>query len=166
MFTKFVSDFDHPTIVVTLNYRLGVYGFLAGRDLEAYNAVYGETVVGNYGIWDQVLVLRWAQKHISGFGGDPKRVTVFGQSAGGVSINCHLLRDEPLFSSTIRQSGLIRLCGVMSIDEYQIIYEKMLVELVVSLHLSPKERIEKFLSIDTVSVTAAMVPVFITLLSP
>jgi carboxylesterase type B len=153
---------NRPSIIITLNYRLGVYGFLAGRDLEAYNAEHGESGVGNYGIWDQVLALRWIQNHISAFGGDPKRVTLFGQSAGGVSVHSHLLRDEPLFSSAIMQSGLVRLCGVMSIDEYQVCYENMLVELGISLDLPPSERVRKLVEVDTADVTAAMVPVFVT----
>ncbi|KAF2808119.1 alpha/beta-hydrolase [Mytilinidion resinicola] len=151
-----------PTIIITLNYRLGVYGFLAGHDLEAYNKQHGDCGVGNYGIWDQVLALRWIQQHIAGFGGDPNQVTLFGQSAGGVSVHTHLLRDEALFSSAILQSGLIRLCGVMSIDEYQICYENMLLELGISLDLPPAERVMQLLAVSTANVTAAMVPVFIT----
>ncbi|TVY92626.1 Para-nitrobenzyl esterase [Lachnellula willkommii] len=83
--TTAATDLARPTIIITLNYRLGVYGFLGGRDIEAYNKEHGESGVGNYGIWDQALALQWIQKHISGFGGDPQRVTLFGQSAGGVS---------------------------------------------------------------------------------
>lgn len=162
MASNSASELHRPTIIITLNYRIGVYGFLAGRDLQAYGEAYGESGSGNYGIWDQVIALRWIQQHIAGFGGDPKRVTLFGQSAGGVSIGCHLLRNEPLFSSAIIQSGLIRLCGVMTIDEYQILYEKMLLELGISLDLTPAERVQKFLEVDTADVTAAMVPVFIT----
>ncbi|KAF8855622.1 alpha/beta-hydrolase [Acephala macrosclerotiorum] len=139
---------SRPTIIITLNYRPGVYGFLAG--------------VGNYSIWDQVLALRRAQKHIAGFGGDPKQVTLFGQSAGGVSVHCHLLRDEPPFSSAILQSGLIRLCGVFSIDEYQVVYENILRELGISLDLSSSERIKKLLRIDEKKkLTDAMAPTFI-----
>lgn len=67
------SEFDRPTIVITLNYRLGVYGFLAGNDIKEYNESHGEQGVGNYGIWDQVLALRWIHKNISAFGGDPDR---------------------------------------------------------------------------------------------
>lgn len=85
---------------------------------------------------------------------------IVGQRARGVSVHCHLLRDEPLFSSAILQSGLIRVC-VMSVDEYQIYYEKMLVELSISIELSPSERAEKLLAVDTTTVTAAMIPVFI-----
>lgn len=72
-----------PTIIVTLNYRLGVLGFLASKEIKEYNASFGEDGVGNYGIWDQVEALRWIKDHISAFGGDPNRITAFGQSAGG-----------------------------------------------------------------------------------
>lgn len=72
-----------PTIVISINYRLGVFGFLASREILEYNAHFGEEGVGNYGIWDQVEALRWVQRNITAFGGDPTRVTLFGQSAGG-----------------------------------------------------------------------------------
>lgn len=151
-----------PTIIITLNYRIGVYGFLAGTDIAEYNRENGEEGVGNYGLWDQVLALRWIQKHIGAFGGDRENVTVFGQSAGGVSVHAHLLRNEALFSRAILQSGTIRLCGVFSVAEYQIMYEKMLLALSIPLSLSPRDRLQRFLEADVESVTAAMIPVFIT----
>ncbi|CAI6088622.1 unnamed protein product [Clonostachys chloroleuca] len=129
------SKFCRPTIVVTVNYRLGVYGFLAGKDIETYNSSHGEAGVGNYGLWDQVLALRWVQKHISAFG-------------------------EPLFSSAILQSGLIRLCGVLSIDEYQSVYERILQALDIPIGSNPDDRIERLLSADSSALTKAMVPAF------
>lgn len=77
------DDAGSPTIIVTINYRLGVLGFLASKEIREYNASFGEDGVGNYGIWDQVEALRWVNQHIKAFGGDPERVTLFGQSAGG-----------------------------------------------------------------------------------
>ena len=77
------DDEGSPTIVISINYRLGVLGFLASKEIQAYQAEHGETGVGNYGIWDQIEALRWVQRHIEAFGGDPSRVTLFGQSAGG-----------------------------------------------------------------------------------
>lgn len=67
------------TVVVTINYRLGMLGFLAGRGLK-----------GNFGIMDQQLALMWIQKNIKAFGGDPTRVTIDGQSAGAMSVATHL----------------------------------------------------------------------------
>jgi para-nitrobenzyl esterase len=70
-------------VVVTINYRLGPLGFLSHPALSA-DADSG--VSGNYGLLDQIAALQWVQRNIAGFGGDPSNVTVFGESAGGISI--------------------------------------------------------------------------------
>jgi cholinesterase len=73
--------------IVTINYRLGVYGFLSLND-SALN------VPGNAGLKDQRLALRWVQQNIANFGGDPNRVTLFGHSAGGGSTHYHMLSEN------------------------------------------------------------------------
>lgn len=89
-------------IVVSLNYRLGVFGFMAHPALsqEAGSS-------GNYGLMDQIAALRWVKENIARFGGDPTRVTVAGQSAGAASV--HALLASPsaagLFGQAIAQSG-------------------------------------------------------------
>jgi para-nitrobenzyl esterase len=89
-------------VVVTLNYRLGALGFLAHPLLERNDEAWA-----NYGILDMVAALEWVQRNIASFGGDPSRVTVFGESAGGMAI--HLLmvvpRAEGLFHRAIGLSG-------------------------------------------------------------
>lgn len=154
---------DKPTIVLTVNYRLGVLGFLAGTDLrDVSEKEHGEYGTGNNGVWDQVLALRWVQQHIGAFGGDAQRVTLFGQSAGGVSTHAHLLRGEPLFSSAILQSGLLRTCGILSVDEFQILFEKMLTELGIPLEgLSSAERVQRLAAVPVDKLTAAMQAVFL-----
>jgi para-nitrobenzyl esterase len=91
-------------IVVSLNYRLDIFGFLAHPDLTAES---GTKSSGNYGLLDQLAALQWVQKNIAAFGGDPKKVTVFGESAGAFNIS--LLMASPLakglFSGAIGQSG-------------------------------------------------------------
>ncbi len=91
-------------IVVTINYRLGVFGFLAHPELSAESP---ESSSGNYGLLDQIAALHWVQRNIAAFGGDPGRVTVGGQSAGAGSV--HLLTASPLargsFRAAITQSG-------------------------------------------------------------
>ena len=91
-------------VVVTANYRLGRLGFLSHPEL-AEEAAYGTS--GNYGLLDQVAVLRWAQRNIGAFGGDPGRVTIFGQSAGSSSVNTMMASPlaRGLFHRAIGQSG-------------------------------------------------------------
>lgn len=90
-------------IVVTLNYRLGVFGFLAHPELSAESAHHAS---GNYGFLDQVAALEWVRDNIAGFGGDPDNVTVFGESAGALSV-AYLLASplaDRLFHKAIAQS--------------------------------------------------------------
>ena len=70
-------------VLVTLNYRLGIFGFFAHPALSR-NSVHQSS--GNYGLEDQLAALDWVGNNIAAFGGDPKNVTVFGQSAGGMSV--------------------------------------------------------------------------------
>ena len=78
-------------VVVTLNYRLGAFGFLAHSELTAESP---QHTSGNYGILDQVAALEWVKRNIASFGGDPGKVTIFGESAGSWSTNC--LMASPL----------------------------------------------------------------------
>lgn len=88
-------------IVVTLNYRLGLLGFLAHPNLESDG--------GNFGLMDQQQALRWVKENAAAFGGDPDNVTIFGESAGGHSVMSHIVspraEDEKLFQRAIVQSG-------------------------------------------------------------
>ncbi|MGW8063457.1 carboxylesterase/lipase family protein [Streptomyces ziwulingensis] len=93
-------------VVVTLNYRLGAFGYLAHPGLAGESA---EGVSGNYGLLDQQAALRWVRQNIAAFGGDPGNVTAFGESAGGGSVCQHLVspRAAGLFHRAVAQSG----CG-------------------------------------------------------
>ncbi|XP_058636612.1 neuroligin-2a isoform X2 [Onychostoma macrolepis] len=85
-------------IVVTMNYRLGVLGFLSTGDQSAK---------GNYGLLDQIQALRWLNENIGHFGGDPERITIFGSGAGASCVNLLILshHSEGLFQRAIAQSG-------------------------------------------------------------
>lgn len=92
-------------VLVTINYRLGLLGYFAHPALTAENT--GGEPLGNYGFMDQIAALEWVKRNIAAFGGDPSRVTVFGESAGGASI-IYLLtsqRAHGLFQRAIVQSG-------------------------------------------------------------
>ena len=90
-------------IFVSINYRVGLFGFMAHPELskEQNNAS------GNYGLMDQIEALKWVQKNISAFGGDPHKVTIGGQSAGSMSVNCLVASPlaKGLFQRAIAQSG-------------------------------------------------------------
>ncbi|HTV78914.1 MAG TPA: carboxylesterase family protein [Steroidobacteraceae bacterium] len=91
-------------ILVSMNYRLGRFGFFAHPALTAENP---NGLLGNYGYMDQIAALKWVQRNIAAFGGDPHQVTVFGESAGGGSV--HMLMTSPLtrglFAAAIVESG-------------------------------------------------------------
>lgn len=91
-------------VTVTINYRLGIFGFLADKELSQESAHHSS---GNYGFLDQIAALQWVQRNISAFGGDPGQVTIAGQSAGGASVQ--VLSSSPLtkglFQRAIIQSG-------------------------------------------------------------
>ncbi|NUZ05287.1 carboxylesterase/lipase family protein [Piscinibacter koreensis] len=91
-------------VVVTINYRLGVLGFLSHPALSAESP---DRVSGNYGILDQQAAMRWVQRNIANFGGDPNNLTLFGESAGGLDIHTHLASPlaAGLFHRAIVQSG-------------------------------------------------------------
>ena len=86
--TPFAKD---GVVLVSFNYRLGHFGFFAHPALSAEQA--GEPL-GNYGLMDQVAALQWVQRNVAAFGGDAKNVTIFGESAGGMSV--HALVTSPL----------------------------------------------------------------------
>ncbi|XP_063590805.1 venom carboxylesterase-6-like [Penaeus indicus] len=89
---------NHDIVLVVLQYRLGILGFLSTED---------DVMPGNYGMKDQVMALRWVQENIHSFGGDAERVTIFGESAGGASTHLHIMspKSAGLFKRAIMQSG-------------------------------------------------------------
>ncbi|XP_041968426.1 cholinesterase-like [Aricia agestis] len=99
----------HGVILVSLNYRLGPYGFLCLGTPEA---------PGNQGLKDQLLALRWIKRNIQAFGGDPDRITVMGESAGAISVELHILsKFEKLFDAAIIQSGSVNAPGAITTVE-------------------------------------------------
>ncbi|MGB6695032.1 MAG: carboxylesterase family protein, partial [Terracidiphilus sp.] len=93
----------HGVVLVTIDYRMGVFGFLASEDLERE----GGGSAGNYGLMDMVAGLRWVRQNIAQFGGDPNNVTIFGESAGSFAVSTLMAVPEAqgLFAKTIGESG-------------------------------------------------------------
>ncbi|XP_061176337.1 acetylcholinesterase-like [Saccostrea echinata] len=122
-------------IVVTINYRLGLLGFLTLQDPLA---------PGNYGLWDQIEAFRWIQNNIAAFGGNPKSVTIFGQSAGAMSVSLQTIipSNKGLFQRAISQSGVVSFFSISRRQE-----EKRTNDLVLQkLNCTGKEDIAETLS--------------------
>lgn len=113
----FEPEFDgeafcrEDVILVTINYRLGIFGFFNHPELSAESP---KNISGNYGHLDQVAALKWVKRNISNFGGDPENITIFGQSAGAASVQ--MLWASPLTKNDI--SGIIVMSSA-SIDKLQ-----------------------------------------------
>jgi para-nitrobenzyl esterase len=91
-------------VFVSINYRVGIFGFFAHPDLTKESPNHAS---GNYGLMDQIAALKWVQKNIAAFGGDPNSVTIAGQSAGSMSVNCLVASPlaQGLFNKAIAESG-------------------------------------------------------------
>jgi len=91
-------------VLVTVNYRLGIFGFFAHPELTQESEHHSS---GDYGILDEIAALQWVQKNIAAFGGDPKRVTIFGESAGSWAVNVLVASPltKGLFQRAIGESG-------------------------------------------------------------
>ncbi|KJK63148.1 Carboxylesterase family protein [Aspergillus parasiticus SU-1] len=114
-------NISKPMMAVSIAYRLGPFGFFNGDDVAAEGAL-------NLGLKDQRLALHWIQENIAGFGGDPRKVTIYGQSAGSESVGYHLRafngRDDDLFRAGIMESGPVIPQGPLNLTaSYQSKYE-------------------------------------------
>jgi para-nitrobenzyl esterase len=91
-------------VVVSMNYRLGIFGFLVHPELTKES---GRNSAGNYGLLDQVAALKWVQQNVAAFGGDPANVTIFGESAGSFSVSTLMASPlaRGLFEKAIGESG-------------------------------------------------------------
>ena len=107
----FVANSNNSVVLVTVNYRFNGFGFLGADALRDDSDAYAGST-GNWGLLDQRAALRWVQANAAAFGGDPSKVTIFGESAGAGSVAVHLASrrsfaaaDGPLFSARVLESG-------------------------------------------------------------
>ncbi len=113
---------NNPVVVVSINYRLNYFGFLAhDQILKANSLAQSAGGCGNWGLYDQRVAFEWVQKYISAFGGDPERVTAIGHSAGSISLHGHLIAGKPLFQRAILASGVMAgMVGSSTLDSWLI----------------------------------------------
>lgn len=98
--TDLVREAGGQVVAVAIQYRLGLFGFLAGQEVRNNGAL-------NAGLLDQRFALQWVQRHISKFGGDPKKVTIWGESAGAGSVVQHLIADDGNTQPKLFRAGII-----------------------------------------------------------
>src|SRR5580692_9733100 len=110
-------------IVVSMNYRLGVFGFFVHPELAKES---GHNAAGNYGLLDQTAALRWVHENIAAFGGDPANVTIFGESAGSFSVSAQMASPlaKGLFHKAIGESGGAFYSGGLSFEPRSVREEK------------------------------------------
>jgi len=121
-------------VFVSINYRVGIFGFYAHHEIDKNNDGLGS---GNFGILDQIEALKWVKKNIANFGGDPENVTIAGQSAGSMSVNCLVATPlaKGLFNKAIAESGANFTRGntskdqaVEASDKYALLFGKSTLE--------------------------------------
>ncbi|KAH7125799.1 putative carboxylesterase [Dactylonectria macrodidyma] len=117
-----------PVVYASFNYRLGITGFLASKDIAQDLEADGFEGNGNFGLTDQQVALEWIQKNISKFGGDKTNVTIFGESAGGMSVAAQIAsrKGSELFHRGAQLSGSLNSFESFSEEEHEAFYEKVL----------------------------------------
>ncbi len=125
-------------IFVSVNYRVGVFGFLSHPELTKESP---EKSSGNYGILDQIAALKWIKKNIESFGGDPDNITIAGQSAGSMIVNCLVASPvaKGLFNKAISESGSMLTLKAVNLE----VAEQQGMELAGSVHASNLEELRK-----------------------
>ncbi|KAH9934448.1 carotenoid ester lipase [Epithele typhae] len=118
-------ELGHPIIYVAMNYRLSAFGFLGGKEVK-------EAGVGNLGLLDQLEALKWVQKYISAFGGDPDKVMIWGESAGSISVAQHMLANngdpQGLFRAAFLESNVASPVGEIDVPIAQSAYDTVIYE--------------------------------------
>ena len=122
---KFYMNRGQPAILVSMNYRLNVFGFLGSEALRLRDE---DLSTGNYGLQDQRAAMQWVRENIEAFGGDVARVMLFGQSAGAGSVSAHLCmsRSAGLFSRALMQSGGFSPWSAREMRESEEFYQEIL----------------------------------------
>ncbi|KAK9478307.1 Alpha/Beta hydrolase protein [Lipomyces japonicus] len=146
---KLSLEIGKPVIVVALQYRLNVFGFLGGKQIQEFNRKHNEPY-GNFALHDLFVGFEWVHKFIPGFGGDANKITAFGQSAGAIAIAQLAVSngssERKLFRQAILQSGFASLLGPFTPVEAQTEFDKI-VRLFVGENIPDDEKLDKLLAL-------------------
>ncbi|KAL2820906.1 Alpha/Beta hydrolase protein [Aspergillus cavernicola] len=150
-FVKLSIEKNLPIVAVSVNYRLGAFGFLTSDELRkaGYKA--------NNGLRDQRVAIEWVRKHIHQFGGDSDNITVAGMSAGGASVTYHLSSEKALFKRAIAMSGTYFLTQPLPYEAHEQNYQKAISALGLS-DISPGERLKALLELPAADVISKLPP--------
>ncbi|KAL4941540.1 Alpha/Beta hydrolase protein [Aspergillus oleicola] len=151
-----------PVVYASFNYRLGLFGFLASTDVRRQLKADGFAGNSNFGLTDQQLALEWIRSYIPRFGGDKDNVTIFGESAGAMSVSAHLAsrKGKDLFHRAAQLSGGLGSFQSFTDEEF---YEKLLREIKIPRDAEDRlERLQEIPDERLVAVTHKMFTTFIT----
>lgn len=153
---SFSVERNTPIIQLSINYRIGYGGFLASREIKDDLARDGHAGVGNFGLTDQQIALDWVQKYIKYFNGDQGSVTIYGLSAGGISVAYHMLAKQPgVFHRAISMSGTANTLRHYPLEKQQLRYDA----LIRHLGIEGPDSLEKLRKLPEDKVAAATIPV-------
>ncbi|OQE12807.1 hypothetical protein PENFLA_c062G07782 [Penicillium flavigenum] len=154
-FVELSKEKNLAVIAVSINYRLGAFGFLTSSELRdaGYKA--------NNGIRDQRIAMRWVQRHINDFGGDPLNVTLAGMSAGGASVTYHLHSDEPLFKRAIVMSGTFLFIRALPYEVHEKNYQRAIEALGLA-HITTEAKLQALLETPGYEIMAKVSPAALT----
>ncbi|KAF4964249.1 hypothetical protein FSARC_7803 [Fusarium sarcochroum] len=125
--TTHAATRNTPIVAVNFNYRVGLGGFLASSAIKQDLERDGQEGVGNFGLYDQQVALRWVNRYITSFGGDPSNVTIYGESAGGMSVSHQIAAKDPApFHRAIAMSGHLNTIPTWSLDHHERHYRALL----------------------------------------
>lgn len=158
-------DDGEPVVLINIGYRLNWFGFLNCKDLLDESEEELGRPFFNVGLWDQRNALIWLQRYVAGFGGDPSNITVYGESAGSVSIFCHLCADAPLFKRAIVMSGTMAVTPTQPLEMYEQRYQELLQHLGIEAG-TRQERLKALRSASSEKLVDAIIPLRAFLTTP
>ncbi|KAG0206104.1 hypothetical protein BGX33_007577 [Mortierella sp. NVP41] len=167
-FVQHSIQLNQPVVVVAINYRLGVFGFFASKELQedmdeyVRNSPTSVTLydqsIGNWGLQDQKLAFEWVRENISALGGESRNVIAWGESAGSFSLHYHMLipAHHGLFDHAILQSGVVGTMPAGTIElEGQAVFDKLLEELKIPADLDALEKVKRLRAVPMDELTQA-----------
>ncbi|RYC89435.1 hypothetical protein BFJ63_vAg7688 [Fusarium oxysporum f. sp. narcissi] len=156
--TTFAAARNTPVVTVNLNYRVGLGGFLASAAIKQDIERAGLEGVGNFGLYDQQVALHWVNRYIASFGGDPGNVTIYGESAGGMSVSHHIAAKNPApFHRAIAMSGHLNTVQTWPLEHHEKHYRALLRYL--GIDADSPSALDQLRNVPEAVVAAATIPV-------